>query len=153
MKKQENEVDQVRKRIPAGRELPARFDDFLEVDFVKESELFEVWWSDLTEYELKRSAKKEAVPFLSLFDGGLVAFWYHDAVPAIVHIGSEGERKVVARDFDDFLKGINAKCCGLPDVDEEESVYRSHRVIEAGQAQDTEQIRTRRQLRGDCFRR
>jgi hypothetical protein len=108
---------QVRWRIPKGCELPTRFDDF-----VRAEPPFAVEWNSLDSYCLKRSATKEAVPFLHLPDGGLVAFWYHAESPAIVHIGAHGELQVIAHNFDDFLKGIGAKCSGLPDFDEADDV-------------------------------
>lgn len=74
-------------------------------------------------YGLKRSATKEALPFLRLPDGGLVVLWYHEAEPAVVHIGGHGELKVVASDFDNFLKGIGAQNSGLPDIDEDEEKF------------------------------
>ncbi len=55
---------------------------------------------------------KEAVPFLRLPDGAVVAFWYHSPSPAIVLIGGHGESKVIAQDFDNFLKGIGASALG-----------------------------------------
>lgn len=111
--------DQVRRRIPKGCKLPARFDDFL-----RAKPPFAVEWNNLDAYCLKPTATKEAVPFLRLPDGGLVAFWYHAAPPAIVHIGGHGELKVIAHDFDDFLKGIGARCSGLPDFDEADHAFR-----------------------------
>jgi len=50
-------------------------------------------------------------------DGALVALWYCDASPAVVHIGGHGELEVVARSFDDFLKACAARCSGVPDID------------------------------------
>ncbi len=94
--------DQVRRLLPNSYKLPTRFDDFLWAE-----PPFAVEWNDHDAFGLKRSATKEAVPFLRLSDGGLVAFWYYTNPPAIVHIGSHGELKVIARDFDDFLKRIN----------------------------------------------
>jgi hypothetical protein len=106
-------ADQVRRHVPKGRKLPARFDDFLRANLP-----FRVEWNDLDAYGLKPSATKSALPFLRLPDGGLVALWYHAAEPAVVHIGGHGELKVVASDFDNFLKGIGARRSGLPDIDE-----------------------------------
>src|SRR5262249_14781253 len=102
-----------RRRVPKGRTLPVRFDDFLRARLP-----FRVEWNDLDAYGLKPSATKEAVPFLRLPDGGLVALWYHAAEPTVVHIGAHGELKVVASDFDDFLEAVGARCSGLPDIDE-----------------------------------
>lgn len=111
-------AEQVRRHVPKGRKLPARFDDFLRAGLP-----FRVEWNDLDAYGLKRSATKEALPFLRLSDGGLVALWYHAAEPAVVHIGGHGELKVVASDFDNFLKGIGARRSGLPEIDEGEESF------------------------------
>jgi hypothetical protein len=106
-------ADQIRRHIPKGHKLPARFNDFLRAEIP-----FCVEWNNFDSYGLKRSAVKEAVPFLRMPDGGLVALWYHADEPAVVHIGSHGELKVVASNFDNFLKGINARSSGMPDIDE-----------------------------------
>jgi hypothetical protein len=112
-------ADEVRRHVPPGRNLPTRFDDFLQAE-----PPFRVEWNDLDAYSLKPSATTEAVPFLQLPDGALVALWYHAAVPAVVLIGAHGELKVVARDFDDFLKAVAARSSGLPDFDEAEGPFR-----------------------------
>lgn len=114
---------EVRRRIPEGCDLPTRFDDFLRAE-----PPFEVEWNDLDSYCLKPTATKEAVPFLRLSDGGLVAFWFCEASPAIVHIGGHGELKVLARSFDDFLKATGQRCSGLPDFDEAAQPFRVHGV-------------------------
>jgi hypothetical protein len=105
--------DGLRRRVPRGRDLPARFDEFL-----KARPPCEVGWTDLKDRGLKPRAMREAVPFLRLGDGGLVVLWYHAESPAVVHIGGHSERRVIARDFDDFLRGINSRRSGLPDFDE-----------------------------------
>jgi hypothetical protein len=56
------------------------------------------------------------VPFLVFGDGGLLALWQG----AIVHLGSEGERRVVAASMRDLCARI-AKCAtGVPELDEAE---------------------------------
>jgi hypothetical protein len=110
--------ESIRRHLPKGRSLPAGFDDFVRV-----VPAAAVQWNDLDAYSLKPSARREAVPFFRLPDGGLVALWYHGSSPAVVHIGGHGELQVLATDFDNFLKGLAARCSGLPDFDEgEESV-------------------------------
>jgi hypothetical protein len=111
-------ADQIRRRVPKGRKLPGQFDDFLRAKLP-----FRVEWNDLDAYGLKPSATKEAVPFLRLPDGGLIALWYHAEEPAVVHIGGHGELKVIASDFGNFLKSICARCSGLPDIDEGEESF------------------------------
>jgi hypothetical protein len=117
-------VDQIHRRIPENRELPARFDDFVRANIP-----FAVEWNDLDAYDLAPTATQEAVPFLRLPDGGLVALWYHAASPAVVHLGSEGEVAVVAHDFDDFLKRIGARSSGLPDFDEADPAFLSRSLL------------------------
>ena len=111
--------DHVRQHLPAGRELPARFDAFVQAD-----PPFRVEWNDLDAYSLKPSATEEAIPFLRMPDGALVALWYCDASPAVVHIGGHGEMEVIACSFDDFLKACAARCSGVPDIDEGDTVIR-----------------------------
>lgn len=111
--------DEVRRRIPAGCKLPARFDAFLQAE-----ERFRIEWNNLDAYSLKPSATEQAVPFLRLSDGGLIALWYHQPSPAVVHIGGHGELQVLARSFVDFLKALNARCIGLSDFDDAEPPVR-----------------------------
>jgi hypothetical protein len=111
--------DQIRQRIPEGYELPASFEVFLNA-----KPPIAVEWNDLDAFCLKQSATKEAVPFLRLSDGGVIAFWFVAQSPAIVHLGSEGELDVIARDFEEFLKAINARCSGLYDFDEASHAFR-----------------------------
>jgi hypothetical protein len=94
-------------RIPKGAVVPERFAMFLTL---KTSFLHE--WTSLRAYGLKRTATRDAVPFLRLPDGGVVALWYDAPEPAVVHIGAHGEWRVVAHDFDDFLRRIGARCTG-----------------------------------------
>lgn len=109
---------EVRRRVPPGRELPARFDAF-----VRAEPPFRVEWNDLDSYSLKPSATTEAVPFLRLPDGALVALWYHAPAPAVVLIGGHGELKVLARDFDDILRALAARKSGVPDFDESDTPF------------------------------
>lgn len=111
---------EVRRHVPRGYELPPRFDDF-----VRAEPPYRVEWNDLDSYSLKPTATKEAVPFLRLPDGGLVALWYCDPSPAVVHIGAHGELQVLARDFDDFLRALAVKRSGLPDFDEANEPFRA----------------------------
>ncbi|HJT35142.1 MAG TPA: hypothetical protein VJ783_24160 [Pirellulales bacterium] len=111
-------ADEIRRRVPNGRMLPARFGDLLRAELQ-----FRVEWNALDDYGLKPSAMNDAVPFLRLPDGGVVALWYHSVEPAIVHIGAYGELQVIASNFENFLSGIEMRCCGLPDIDEGEASY------------------------------
>lgn len=111
--------EQVRRRVPAGCKLPARFDDFLRSGLPVAVE-----WNDLSDYALKETATKETVPFLRLAKGGLVAFWFGQAPPAVVSIDTRGELRVIARDFDDFLRSLHGRCTGLSEFDEAEPPLR-----------------------------
>ena len=104
--------DQIRSRVPKGHSLPDSFEDFLRAKL-----RLRIEWNDLDAYSLKPSALEQAVPFIRLRDGGLIALWYHVTKPAVVHIGGHGELSVIASNFDNFLKAIKAKCTGLSDLD------------------------------------
>ncbi|MBW2457719.1 MAG: hypothetical protein JRI68_24660, partial [Deltaproteobacteria bacterium] len=106
-------ISQVRRRMPAGYELPSRFDAFMDADPPVRIE-----WTSFKHYDLRQSASKEAVPFIRLPDGGLVAFWLYGSSMPIVHIGGHGELEVIAVDFEHFLKAINTKSTGLSDFDD-----------------------------------
>jgi len=112
-------VSDIERRLPVGQSLPLAFTDFLAADPPASIE-----WNGLKHYSLKRSASREAVPFLRLSDGGLIAFWFHEKSVPIVHIGGHGELQVIACDFDHFLKAINTKSTGLGDLDEAEPSLR-----------------------------
>lgn len=112
------ELDLIQRQLPSGRKLPKNFGNFLRIEL----RYLRVQWNDLDDFEMKPSAKEEAVPFLKLPDGGIITLWYHSDEPAIVHFGSEGELKVIASDFDQFQRAVNSKCTGLPDFDEDESI-------------------------------
>lgn len=105
---------EVRKKVPKGKSLPAKFDDFIAAE-----PPFEVEWDDLASFGFEPAARKEAVPFIRAGSGGLVTLWYHDddVDPAVVYFGTEGGKRVVAVNFDEFLKAIAAQSTGLPDLD------------------------------------
>jgi len=111
-------AEQVRSRVPNGRSLPARFEDF-----IRAVPRMRVQWEEMDHCNLEDSAANELLPFLRTGSGGVIPFWYHDATPAIVHLGSEGEQEVVANDFDDFLLGISARCSGVHDFDGDEEAF------------------------------
>jgi hypothetical protein len=48
-------------------------------------------------------ALESLLPFLRLGDGGVIALWWHDNDPSVVHCDSEGQVAVVALSFPDFL--------------------------------------------------
>ncbi|MEK7948976.1 hypothetical protein [Luteolibacter soli] len=116
----------IRSHVPQGLALPSRFDDF-----VRAKPPVPIQWDNLYDYDLKRSALEQVVPFLRLSeDFGIVALWYHSegpkaAGPAVIHIAGYGRQEVLATDFDNFLKGINVQRSGVFAFDyEEEQVFR-----------------------------
>jgi hypothetical protein len=103
----------VRKKLPKGQALPASFDAFIEA-----TPPIEVEWNDLESAGMEKTALKESLPFMRTGSGGVIALWYHTAEPAVIYLGSEGGKRVVAPTFDDFIKAIHAKKTGLGDLDE-----------------------------------
>ncbi|HET6248545.1 MAG TPA: ankyrin repeat domain-containing protein [Tepidisphaeraceae bacterium] len=112
-------IKDIERRVPAGRQLPALFQRFIDA-----GPPFEIEWNSLKNYALKKSATETAVPFLRLYDGGLLALWYKSKSPAVVHIGAHGDWGVVAETFDDFLKAVNNCRTGLSDIDERDEDQR-----------------------------
>ena len=113
--------DEVRRRIPQGCDLP------MLDEFVRARPPFEVRWTDLKDYELMPRAMREAVPFS--VSHWAVVLWYHAKSPAVVQIGGQGQMRVIAGVFDDFLRGINSKRSGLPDFDVDEDAFGVHGVL------------------------
>jgi hypothetical protein len=61
-------------------------------------------------------------PFIGLPDGGMVGFWFdRPAAPAVVHLGSEGERRLLALSWDQFLAKLAAGKTGVYDLDDHEA--------------------------------
>lgn len=66
--------------------------------------------------------------FLTLCDGSRLALWNHGGKgPAVVLLGSEGELKNVAPDFDSFLLAWSRGKCGIGNLDEEHDDVESAR--------------------------
>jgi hypothetical protein len=106
---------EVRKKLPKGKSLPKKFDDFI----AAQPEL-PIEWDDLDSLGLKPQGLQEALPFMKTYTGGRVAFWYHTADPAVVYFGDEGELDVLAVNFDEFLKGAMLGKSGVHDLDDSE---------------------------------
>ena len=63
-----------------------------------------VGWSDPTKLlSVDKSAASEFLPFLTLADGGLVAFWKDGEHQRIAVYDSEGQHAVLPLNFRDFL--------------------------------------------------
>ena len=108
--------DKIFAELAPGKSLPAKFDAFL----AAEPQL-PVEWNNLADFGLKDDGLWDVVPFLKA-DGGYVAlWWYRDPYPvpdpAVVHFGPEGEQKVVAPSFDEFLKAAAIGKSGIADLD------------------------------------
>lgn len=76
-------------------------------------------WTNPASFDLKSKSAKALVPFLSLADGGVVAFWLRakDDAP-IVHFDSEGGTAVVGADLQEFLLRVGSGRSNVPDLDE-----------------------------------
>ncbi|MGB1253521.1 MAG: hypothetical protein ACPG8W_23115 [Candidatus Promineifilaceae bacterium] len=109
----------IEQHLPAGHTLPAQFEALFSTELPASIE-----WNDFEHYALKPSASQEAVPFLRLSDGGLIAFWFCDGFTPIVHIGAHAELKVLATDFGRFLTAINQEETGLSEFDDAEPPLR-----------------------------
>jgi len=113
-----NDYIEIRSRIPINCQIPELFEAFLNANPPAR-----IQWRSVADYALKRSAEDSIVPFATLPDGSIVALWYCRTSPAVVYLGSEGERKAIASDFDTFLKGINRKRSGVADFDDPDGEF------------------------------
>jgi hypothetical protein len=97
----------IRKRLAKGTQLPAEFPAFVSLVTSPKSpsdDALHVGWSDPTELlNVDKAAASEFLPFLTLADGGGVAFWKDGEHQRVVVYDSEGGHAVLALDFRDFL--------------------------------------------------
>jgi len=97
----------IRKRLAKGTQLPAEFPAFVSLVTSPKSprdDALRVGWSDPTELlNVDKSAASEFLPFLTIADGGGVAFWKDGEHQRIALYDSEGGHAVLALDFRDFL--------------------------------------------------
>ncbi|HPH64886.1 MAG TPA: hypothetical protein PLF40_04045 [Kofleriaceae bacterium] len=121
MKRKIDEASVLR-RVPEGAVLPAKFAGFVAAAGAQDPNVhgwFELRWRAPQDFELTKAAATTLVPFMRLGDGGVVAFWFATArVPAVVHFDSEGGRRVVAANFDDFLRRCAQHKTKVDDLDE-----------------------------------
>jgi hypothetical protein len=107
MSRADTKLAAIRKRLAKGAELPAEFPAFVSLVTHPTSarqDALRVAWSDATELlNVDKSAASEFLHFLTLADGGGVAFWKDGEDQRIVHYDSEGGQEVIALDFQDFL--------------------------------------------------
>jgi hypothetical protein len=92
--------NQLRDPLPPDRLLPVGFEDFVAADPPSR-----VAWSELTPFGLDEG--KELLPFIRLSDGGIIALWYRTPSPAVVYLGSEGQLRVLAGDFEEFRLAVH----------------------------------------------
>ncbi len=110
-------LEALRRRVPEGRTLPTALSEV--GAFVK---LRTKDPRTLTHEELGRTL----VPFLVLGDGGVVALWYRErGEPPVVHVSSEGEHRVVAKDVRDFVARLGAGKTGVPELDDDPKLVRA----------------------------
>jgi hypothetical protein len=116
----EIDLRSIERRLPAGFRLPEsfrRFADACRKRRAGELGYFAIKGGDPSEFGI--DVGEAIAPFFRLPDGGMVGFWFEraSAPPAIVHLGSEGERRLVALSWDHFLAKLAARKTGVPDVD------------------------------------
>jgi hypothetical protein len=135
MKRRVIRLSTLARRLPRGFAPPAAFGAFVktaaQTDPARHG-FFNVMWSDPSDFGLRRECRDELIPFLRLGDGGLVAFWKPktgansetasnletEKTPPVVHMDSEGQNRVAAVSFDDFLARLALRKTGVPDIDE-----------------------------------
>src|SRR6056297_928300 len=113
----------IERKLPKHFELPATFHAFVEAS--EKAQRGDLGW-----FAIKYSKPKDLVgfdpdgdlvPVLRLPDGGFVAFWFcSKRSPPLAWCGSEGETKVVAATWPDFLSRLAKKRTGVPDLDDRE---------------------------------
>jgi hypothetical protein len=108
--------------VPANRALPtavASFLSLLKKFRVVHQPAGTTWESVKDLLSVHDTARDFLWPFYGLGDGGAVALWWERDEPCVVHVGSEGDFDVVARDFDEFLARIADGKSGISDMDED----------------------------------
>ncbi len=125
MGKYQVNLNSIQKKLPTGFSLPNDFEEFVDVfrlatrgDFG----YFNIKY--VSPKGMTSIAPKQLVPFLHLPSGDLICFWLSPESPEcpIVHISSEGEGSVVARNWNDFLQRFIGKKTGVFDLDDWESM-------------------------------
>jgi len=121
--KYEIKLPSIERKLPNHFELPATFHAFVEA--CGQAQRGDLGWfaikytrpKDLLSFD----PKCELVPVLRLPDGGFIALWFgSNRSPCIVWCGSEGETKVIAATWSDFLSRLSKKRTGVPDLDDRE---------------------------------
>jgi hypothetical protein len=115
-------IDGIRKRVPAGFQLPTSFARFA-ADVggeIGDGPWFHVAWANADPLRpLDAGGRGALLPFLRFRDGGVVAFWLERVARApIVHLDSEGGQRVVGTHLDDFFARLARRRTGVPDLDD-----------------------------------
>jgi hypothetical protein len=113
LKQTQKSIVAIRKRLPVGRKLPRLFDQFASAKLP-----VKIQSARLKHYELDVDAEQHLVPFVALGDGGILAFWFHSPSVPVVFLGGEGEKRVIAIDFEQFVKAASQRKTGLWYLDE-----------------------------------
>ena len=131
-------LDRIRKHLPKGRRLPAELTGFAKLVVSERGarhDLLELTWTDpLPLLNADRGALDAMLPFLRLGDGGVIALFWHDASPCVVHCDSEGGAAVIASSFADFLVRLARPTRELLERLEIESALDTAKLVEPGAA-------------------
>ncbi|KAA5545873.1 hypothetical protein FYK55_02855 [Roseiconus nitratireducens] len=121
--KYEIKLSTIERQLPKHFDLPATFHAFVQA--CQQSQRGDLGW-----FAIKHTKPKDLlgfepeghmVPVLRLPDGGFVSFWFGTKRnPSVVWCSSEGETKVVATTWSDFLSRMSKKRTGVPDLDDRE---------------------------------
>lgn len=121
--KYEIRVSGIERKLTHSYELPTTFHAFVEAcGKAQRGDLgwFAIKYTNPNEL-LGFDAQKDLVSVLRLPDGGFVAFWFcSKRSPAVVWCSSEGDVKVVAATWPDFLLRLSKRRTGVPDLDDRE---------------------------------
>jgi hypothetical protein len=95
----------------------------------------ELTWTDpLPLLNADRGALDSILPFVRMGDGGVIALFWHDAEPCVVHCDSEGESAVIASSFVDFLARLARPTPDFMDRMEIETAIDTSKLIDPGPA-------------------
>lgn len=121
--KYEIKLPSLEKKLPDHFGLPKSFDAL--VDECRAAQRGDLGWFSIKYSSPKAllgfDPKDALIPFLSLPDGGLVAFWFGPKRSvAIASITHDGVARLVAANWADFLCRWSAKKTKVPDLDDRE---------------------------------
>jgi hypothetical protein len=89
----------LRKRLPKNKRLPK--------ELATLAQRMDLSWTDPRPLlNAGKSVLDSLLPFRRLGDGGVIALWWHESEPCVVHCDSEGQFAVIAVSFPDFLQRL-----------------------------------------------